>query len=98
MCTHDLCFEQNKKTFPIFHLEIIIFTDVEISLLHIEMQIRLECGYSLEMIDSQHRKQRRPLLRERRRTHSFRSRAYLSCVLYAKYHQFYIKSYVVDVY
>ena len=63
------------------------------------MQIRLDCGYSLEVIDSKHHKQRRPSLRERLRTHKdFAVEQNFSCVLYAKYHQFSIKSYVVDVY
>ena len=58
----------NKKTITSSHLKIIIETEMEISLLHIEIQIRLNCGYSLEVVDFQHRKQRRTLL-ERLRIH-----------------------------
>ena len=29
MCTHDLCFEQNKKNITVFHLKIVIFTAVK---------------------------------------------------------------------
>ena len=29
MCTHDLCFEQNKKNIKFFHLKIIIFSSVK---------------------------------------------------------------------
>ena len=28
-CTHDLCFEQNRKNITLFHLKIIIFTAVK---------------------------------------------------------------------
>ena len=45
-CTHDLCFEQNKKSSTIFHIKITIFTAVKYYRIlygHIIVMINVRC-------------------------------------------------------
>ena len=58
----------NKKTITISHLKIIILSKWKSVYCISKIQIRFDCGYSLEVVDFQHRKQRRTLL-ERLRIH-----------------------------